>query len=77
MQGPAVKKVRPGRTFEPGTARREMAMPLQMTPRVLGDVTIVDSSGRLVLGEEPANLRNLAKSVLAESKKMVIDLCGR
>lgn len=51
-------------------------MPLQMIPRVLGDVTIVECSGRLVLGEESADLRNLVKSVLTESKKIVIDLGG-
>lgn len=51
-------------------------MTLQMVPRVLGDVTIVECSGRLVLGDESANLRNLVKSVLTESKKIVLDLGG-
>jgi anti-sigma B factor antagonist len=51
-------------------------MPLQMVPRVLGDVTIVTCRGRLVLGEESADLRNFVKSVLTESKKVVLDLGG-
>jgi anti-sigma B factor antagonist len=51
-------------------------MSLQIVPRVLGDVTIVECRGRLVLGEESADLRNLVKSVLTESKKIVIDLGG-
>lgn len=51
-------------------------MPLQMIPRVLGDVTIVECKGRLVLGEESADLRNLVKSLLPDSKKIVLDLGG-
>lgn len=51
-------------------------MPLQMIPRVLGDVTMVECKGRLVLGEESADLRNLVKSLLPDSKKIVLDLGG-
>lgn len=51
-------------------------MPLQMIPHVLGDVTIVECSGRLVLGEESAACAIWWKSVLTESKKIVLDLDG-
>jgi len=51
-------------------------MPLQMITRTLGGVTIVECRGRLVLGEESANLRHLVKDVLTESKQVVLDLGG-
>jgi anti-sigma B factor antagonist len=51
-------------------------MPLQMLTRALGGVTIVECSGRLVLGDESANLRHLVKDVLIESKQVVLDLGG-
>ena len=51
-------------------------MPLQTITRTLGAVTIVECSGRLVLGEESANLRHLVKDLLSESKQIVLDLGG-
>ena len=51
-------------------------MPLQMTTRNLAGVAIVECRGRLVLGDESANLRHLVKDVLTESKHVVLDLGG-
>lgn len=51
-------------------------MPLQMVTRNLGGVAIVECKGRLVLGDESANLRHLVKDVLTESKHIVLDLGG-
>ncbi len=51
-------------------------MSLQMNTGTLGGVTIVECRGRLVLGEESANLRHLVKDVLTESKYVVLDLGG-
>ncbi len=49
-------------------------MPLQTITRTFAGVTIVECSGRLVLGEESANLRHLVKDVLTECNHIVLDL---
>jgi anti-sigma B factor antagonist len=49
-------------------------MSLQMITRTFGGVLIVECSGRLVLGEESANLRHLVRDVLTEFKQVVLDL---
>ena len=49
-------------------------MPLQMTTRTFAGVLIVVCNGRLVLGEESANLRHLVRDHLSEYKQMVLDL---
>jgi anti-sigma B factor antagonist len=51
-----------------------IAMSLQMTTRTFAGVLIVACSGRLVLGEESANLRHLVRDHLTENKQIVIDL---
>ena len=51
-------------------------MTLHATARKHGDVTIVECSGRLVLGEESAQLREMVKGLLATSKSVVLDLGG-
>jgi anti-sigma B factor antagonist len=49
-------------------------MSLQMITRTFGGVLIVECSGRLVLGEESANLRHLVRDQLTEFKQVVLDL---
>jgi anti-sigma B factor antagonist len=49
-------------------------MSLQMITRTFGGVLIVECNGRLVLGEESANLRHLVRDQLAEYKQVVLDL---
>jgi anti-sigma B factor antagonist len=49
-------------------------MTLRLTARTFAGVTIVECSGRLVLGEESASLRDLVRSALAESNRIVLDL---
>lgn len=49
-------------------------MSLQMVTRRFGDVTIVECGGRLVLGEESANLRHLVRDTLTECNQVVLDL---
>jgi anti-sigma B factor antagonist len=49
-------------------------MSLQMITRTFAGVLIVECSGRLVLGEESANLRHLVRDHLTESKQLVLDL---
>jgi anti-sigma B factor antagonist len=49
-------------------------MSLHMITRTFAGVLIVECSGRLVLGEESANLRHLVPDHLIESKQVVLDL---
>jgi anti-sigma B factor antagonist len=49
-------------------------MSLQMITRTFAGVLIVECSGRLVLGEESANLRHLVRDMLTEHKQVVLDL---
>ncbi|MGB0036654.1 MAG: STAS domain-containing protein [Candidatus Acidiferrales bacterium] len=49
-------------------------MALHLTARTFAGATIVECSGRLVLGEESASLRDLVKSTLTESKRVVLEL---
>ena len=51
-------------------------MTLHATARKYGDATIVECSGRLVLGEESAHLRKIVKDELATSNRVVLDLGG-
>jgi len=47
-------------------------MNMMMSIRQKGNVTIVDISGRIVLGEESAALRNLVYDLLNKGHKMIL-----
>jgi anti-sigma B factor antagonist len=47
---------------------------LHLTARTFAGATIIECSGRLVLGDESASLRTLVKSTLTESKRVVLEL---
>ncbi len=49
-------------------------MGLKISNHDVGGVTIVNCSGRIVFGEEAANLRDVVKSLLQRNKGLVIDL---
>ena len=49
-------------------------MSLQMITRTFAGVLVVECSGRLVLGEESANLRHLVRDLLNEYKQVVFDI---
>lgn len=50
-------------------------MALKLTTRISGDVTTIDLSGRLTLGEGPSALRELLKEVIAGGgRKVVLNL---
>jgi anti-sigma B factor antagonist len=51
-------------------------MTLQMITRSLADTRIVECSGRIVLGDESANFRDLVKDLLTKCKQIVLDLGG-
>jgi anti-sigma B factor antagonist len=51
------------------------AMALKLTTRISGEVTVIDLSGRLTLGEGPAALRKLLQEVTAAGgRKIVLNL---
>ena len=47
-------------------------MDLTSSTRQAGDITIVDISGRIVLGEESAALRNLVCDLLSKGQKRIL-----
>src|SRR5258705_8608898 len=53
---------------------RDRRLPMHMTTgtRQVGGVTIVDISGRIVLGEESAALRELVCDLLSKGHKMIL-----
>lgn len=52
-------------------------MDMKTSMRQTGDVTIVDISGRIALGEESAALRNLVMDLLSEGhQKILLNLAG-
>ena len=51
-------------------------MALKLTTRTQDGVTVILCNGRIVFGEESSQLRDLVKSTLAQSKKIVLNLGG-
>jgi anti-sigma B factor antagonist len=49
-----------------------MAGPLQATHRDAGSVTVVDFSGRIILGEGSALLRTTIRKLLEEQRKQIL-----
>ena len=51
-------------------------MPLELTTRSVAGCTVISCSGRIVLGDESAKLRQVVKEELAECSQIVLDLGG-
>jgi anti-sigma B factor antagonist len=49
---------------------------LKITTREQAGITIVSCNGRVVFGDESAELRDKIKSLLAQNKKLVLNLGG-
>jgi len=49
---------------------------LRISTRPIDGVLIVDCNGRLVFGEESANLRDTVKKLISENKNIVLNLSG-
>jgi anti-sigma B factor antagonist len=47
-----------------------------MTVRTVDKVVVVDCAGRIVFGEESADLRDTVRMVIAQSKRVVLNLSG-
>ena len=51
-------------------------MPLELTTRSVAGATIISCTGRIVLGEDSAKLRQVIKEELSECNRIVLDLGG-
>ncbi len=51
-------------------------MQLSLSTRNQDDVVIVDCTGRIILGEESAYLRDTVKKLIVEKRKLVLNLSG-
>ena len=53
-------------------AFRRLPMKMTASTRLVGGVTIVDLSGRIVLGEGSAGLRDLLRKLVSEGNKKIL-----
>lgn len=51
-------------------------MPLSIGTREVGHVTILDIKGRVVLGDEIGELRDAVRGLIAEGKKIILNLAA-
>ena len=51
-------------------------MSLKLSERKVGDVTVIDCEGRIVFGEESISLRDKVKTILPNSRKVVLNLAS-
>ena len=51
-------------------------MELKLSVRTVDGVTVVDCQGRIVFGEETADLRDTVRRMIAQSKRIVLNLQG-
>ena len=51
-------------------------MQLKLTVRTVQDILVVNCDGRIVFGEESAELRDTVKKLLAENNQIVLNLGG-
>lgn len=51
-------------------------MQLKLSTRTVEGVVVVDCSGRIVFGEESADLRDTLKMVITQSKRVLLNLSG-
>jgi anti-sigma B factor antagonist len=49
---------------------------LKLIVRTIDDIVIVDCNGRIIFGEESADLRDTVKMVISQSKRVVLNLSG-
>jgi anti-sigma B factor antagonist len=49
---------------------------LKLSLRTVDGITIVDCSGRIVFGEESADLRDTVRMVITHSKRIILNLAG-
>ena len=47
---------------------------MEITKRTVGDIQILDCKGKITLGEGTMTVRNTVRDILAENKKIVLNL---
>src|SRR5277367_4582082 len=58
------------------SAQRGACMQLKLIVRTIDDIVIVDCNGRIVFGEESADLRDTVRMVITQSKRVILNLSG-
>jgi anti-sigma B factor antagonist len=53
-----------------------VSVQLKLIVRTVDEVVVVDCSGRIVFGEESADLRDTVKMVITQSKRIILNLAG-
>ena len=51
-------------------------MQLKLSTRTVKGILVVDCEGRIIFGEESADLRDTVKQLLAQNKRIVLNLGG-
>jgi anti-sigma B factor antagonist len=62
--------------FYVGLTPKEACVQLKLTVRTIENVVVVDCAGRIVFGEESADLRDTVKMVVTQSKRIILNLSG-
>src|ERR1700686_3109017 len=57
-------------------SRRRLTVQLKLSTRTVDDILVVDCAGRIVFGEESAELRETVKKLIAQSRRIVLNLAG-
>jgi anti-sigma B factor antagonist len=57
-------------------AKKGASVQLKLIVRTVEDIVIVDCSGRIIFGEESADLRDTVKMVITQSKRVILNLQG-
>jgi anti-sigma B factor antagonist len=52
------------------------SLQLKLTVRPVDDIVVVDCAGRIVFGEESADLRDTVRMVITQSKRIILNLSG-
>jgi anti-sigma B factor antagonist len=55
-------------------SRRRLTVQLKLSTRTVDDILVVDCAGRIVFGEESAELRETVKKLIAQSGRIVLNL---
>src|SRR5258705_2048495 len=56
------------------SARSALLMQLKLTTRTVQDILVVNCDGRIVFGEESAELRDKVKALIAQNKRIILNL---
>ena len=55
---------------------RRIPVQLKLIVRTVDEIVVVDCNGRIIFGEESADLRDTVRMVITQSKRVVLNLSG-